>query len=53
MWSLKEEYKATYPNMEGLPQQDIVAIMALTGGWITEGYETGNFWTAKFEYRAE
>ena len=50
MWSLKEEYRAAYPNMEGLSQEAIGFILILTGGWITEGYETGNFWTDKFEF---
>jgi hypothetical protein len=52
MWRLKSEYNEVWPALVGLSSADALTVLALRGGWITEGYEgrDENYFTDKFEF---
>ena len=52
MWRLKSEYNEVWPALVGLAADEALTVLALRGGWITEGYEgrDENYFTDKFEF---
>tara|TARA_R110000803_G_scaffold205058_2_gene271479 strand:- start:454 stop:612 length:159 start_codon:yes stop_codon:yes gene_type:complete len=51
MWTLKEEYRAAWPQFLTFSQEHIIGLLSFRGGWISEGVVgDANIFTIMFTY---